>query len=367
MSNITEITMEDMPFHLEIALATKSSIIFHGPPGVGKSSGIFDFCQRKFDQGLFKSNKPIEIRLGQHDTTDFKFPDVQKRPNQESVLHWIVAEIFPRADRDGENGVLFLDEISSAPPSLQVIAYALLLDRRIPSTSYELPPGWLVVGAGNRDEDQAVTHRLSSALCNRVNHFSIKPDLGAFLKWAHANSIHPSVIQFLEEHPSHLYSYSRGDKAYPTPRSWAFASKALQALQSIQPPPTTKQVTEQMTSWLGNQVGQEFSVFLQHLQKLPKAEDILLNKVPLPTDPGTVLALNISIAAAVKKAPAKLAKAFLSLLLNNMNEELGADCLRRLLLDGRNNSDLLGALQREKALWSQVTTRYKAALAALAL
>ncbi|BBI63392.1 hypothetical protein HSBAA_46980 [Vreelandella sulfidaeris] len=68
---------------------------------------------------------------------------------------------------------------SAADRSLQVAAYELLLDRRL-GDLYTLPDGWLVMGAGNRAEDRAVSVPMSSALANRLMHLEIKADIEAW-------------------------------------------------------------------------------------------------------------------------------------------------------------------------------------------
>jgi MoxR-like ATPase len=44
--------------------------------------------------------------------------------------------------------ILFLDEITSAPPTVSAAAYQLILDRRL--GDYVVPEGWVIFAAGNR-------------------------------------------------------------------------------------------------------------------------------------------------------------------------------------------------------------------------
>ena len=57
---------------------------------------------------------------------------------------------------------LFLDELNACSQEVQKAFYSLILDRRI--GEYQLPAGTIVIGAGNRAEDAAITRPLSSAL-----------------------------------------------------------------------------------------------------------------------------------------------------------------------------------------------------------
>lgn len=362
---VTEITMDGLPFHLDIAFETKNPMFLHGPPGVGKSSGIYAFCEKKFNDGVFKSPEPIDIRLGNHDITDFKFPFVDR---EKEIVKWLVANIFPVESRDGSAGVLFLDELSSAPPQIQTLAYAILQDRKIPSTDYKLPPGWIVVAAGNRESDQAVVHKLSSALCNRVNHLNIKPDWTSFKAWGERNNIHPLVLQFLEaRHAEYLYKYTRGEKAYPTPRSWSNASDALKVLIKLGCP--MFRIQEQMVSWLGGEVGSSFTSFVDTFDKLPQAKDILEGKAPLPpiNEIDKLFFIGQTIASEVQKNPSKYAKAYLKLLITDLNEEIAVDSLRRTLSDDRSKTKVVEAFRKEASMFKQVVTKYSTALAQLGL
>jgi MoxR-like ATPase len=58
--------------------------------------------------------------------------------------------------------VLFLDEMNSAPPSVQSAAYQLILNRRI--GKYRLPDNVVMVAAGNRESDKGVTYRMPTPL-----------------------------------------------------------------------------------------------------------------------------------------------------------------------------------------------------------
>lgn len=368
MSNsptVQEITMESLPFHLEINYRTRNALFLHGPPGVGKSSGVYEFCLQKYDAGVFRSPHPVDIRLANHDITDFKFPLVDKK---EEVLKWIVADIFPREDRDGKHGIIFLDELSSAPPQIQTLAYALLQERRIPSTNYRLPEGWMVVAAGNRETDQAVVHKLSSALCNRVNHFDIRPDWPSFKNWAETHDVSPIIIQFLEgRHSDYLYKYTRGQKAYPTPRTWEKASDALKVLTTEKAP--LFRVREQMVSWLGEEAGSAISAFVDVCQKLPSAQSLLEGKTAMPniSEIDKLFVLGQTLSEEVQRNPNKYAQPYLTILLKELNEEIAVDSLRRSLSNDNTKAKVVAAFQKESKLFNQAVKKYGPALSSLGL
>ena len=121
---------------------------------------------------------------------------------------------------------LFLDELNAAAPDVQKAFYSLILDRRV--GSYELPPGSVVIGAGNRATDQALARPMASALVNRLVHVHLRAAPGDWLAWAAGNGIHPWVIEYLTQRPDHLWSLPpKTEEPFSTPRSWHMLSDLL--------------------------------------------------------------------------------------------------------------------------------------------
>lgn len=68
----------------------------------------------------------------------------------------------PRCLVQKEPFFLFLDELNACSLEVRKAFYSLILERR--SGEYHLPDGSIVVGAGNRMQDNAITRQLPSAL-----------------------------------------------------------------------------------------------------------------------------------------------------------------------------------------------------------
>lgn len=178
-----------------------------GPPGVGKSTVLREVAEQ---EGIGF----IDIRLAQREPVDLRGLPV---PDGEQV-RWLLSSDWPR-DPDSRGIVLF-DELTAADRTLQVAAYEILLDRRL-GDLYRVPPGWLLVGAGNRAGDRAVATTMSSALANRFCHLEIAPDLDAWVAWANAKGLDPVVSGFLRFRPTLFLDMSGSlDRGWPSPRSW---------------------------------------------------------------------------------------------------------------------------------------------------
>src|SRR5699024_1750387 len=85
--------------------------------------------------------------------------------------------------------VLFLDELNACTSAVQKDFYSLIHERRI--GVYYLPEGSIVLGAGNRAQDNAITRPMSSALVNRMFHVELTASPRLWLEWAAQHDIHP--------------------------------------------------------------------------------------------------------------------------------------------------------------------------------
>ena len=102
----------------------------------------------------------IDIRLSQMEPTDLR--GIPFRSGQ--LVEWSIPSVLPDAERHGPSGILFLDEITSAPPSVSAAAYQLILDRRL--GEYKVPDGWVIFAAGNRQGDRGVTYAMPAPLAS---------------------------------------------------------------------------------------------------------------------------------------------------------------------------------------------------------
>lgn len=188
-----------------------------GAPGTGKSSIVREIARRA---GL----PVLDIRASLLDPTDLRgIPAIQ-----DGAATWCPPSFLPQ--QKDPPGVLFLDEINAAPPLVQASLYQLVLDRRV--GEYQLPPGWWIVAAGNRQHDKAITFRMSSALTNRFVHLEIEPDVNDWRDWAIGKGLDPLVVSFIGVRPELLIQDPGNSAAYPTPRSWEMLSDVLRTFGS---------------------------------------------------------------------------------------------------------------------------------------
>ena len=194
------------------------SIMIWGAPGIGKSSIV---AQAAAAAGL----DFIDVRLSQLAPTDLRGLPVPQHASDGSAgtARWYPPEFLPRGGR----GVLFLDELNMASPSMQGVAQQLILDRRV--GSYALPDGWFVWAAGNRKEDRASVFDMPAPLANRFVHLEVAADLESFKAHAIAHGVSERVLAFLAFRPDLLHRMDPTRPAWPSPRSWFMADALMKA------------------------------------------------------------------------------------------------------------------------------------------
>lgn len=244
-----------------------------GSPGVGKSEVVKQTAQ-ELDLDL------IDIRAVLLDPVDLRgLPEVR-----DGLSFWAPPSFWPRNGK----GVLFLDELNAAPPLVQAACYQLVLDRKI--GEYCLPDGWIVIAAGNKETDRAVTSRMSSALASRFIHvLSFDVDMNDWITWGLANNIRPEILGFIRFRPGLLMAFDpqKNDKAFPCPRTWAYASRILDAK------PNQGIEFELLSGIIGQGAATEFIGFLRIYRDLPDPDLILKDpaKGEIPDDPAILYAL----------------------------------------------------------------------------
>jgi hypothetical protein len=197
----------------------KLPVFIWGAPGIGKSSIVKEIARKN---GL----EFIDLRLSLLDPTDLKGIPFFDEQNREGV--WAKPSFLPRED-DESQGILFLDEINTAPPAVQASAYQLILDRRV--GEYQLPEGWSIIAAGNRENDRGVVYRMPPPLANRFVHLEMEVDFEDWKHWAYSKGIDASIIAFLAFDKAMLFGFdpASNEKSFATPRSWEYVDTIIKS------------------------------------------------------------------------------------------------------------------------------------------
>lgn len=262
------ISTTELYTHIDTLINTDTPLFIHGSPGIGKSYIVADVAQKN-DLEL------VDVRLSQLDPVDLR--GVPAIKDEQTV--WMPPVFFPK-DPDSE-GILFLDELNSAPPSVQAAIYQLVLNRKM--GEYALPSGWRIICAGNRVSDRGVVFRLPTPLANRMVHLHVQARFDDFKLFALKEGLHPFVIGFLGFRPDLLSTEpvveDDANPAFATPRSYHMLSNILKTNTDI------GKIAPIIYGTIGYSGGIEFVSYVRVYEELPDIAAIYEGVYPeIPTD-----------------------------------------------------------------------------------
>lgn len=274
------------------------AILILGPSGVGKSESIHG-AVKEIGEYL---NDPdfgfIAKYLGTEDLVTLGgVPSVKNNETTRNIPDW-----FPKPNT---NGILLLDEITSAPNANQVVAYQIALDRNL--CGHQLPSGWMVVAAGNRASDRGVHFPLAGPLIARMTVIHVQSSIDGFLEYAIKKNVRQEVVAFIASRADMLnerdeninpdYDKIPQNEPFANQRSWvAAAQHYLDERPDIR--------LELLQGSVGKRAAIDFETFLRVYESMPSID--LIQKeplgVPVPPDTSTRWALAVGIAGRIDKA-----------------------------------------------------------------
>ena len=162
-----------------------------------------------------------------------------------------------------KNHIVFFDEMTNALPSIQGIAFNIVLDKEV-NGIWKLPDNARIVAAGNEMNDSLAANRLAEPLFNRFAHVYIETTVEKWLEWASKNNIHPAIYAYISYRKNEaLRSKYNGETPNADPRKWEMASNML--YKTGEP--------EMLRALLGQDITDEFIWFCK--QKVITLEDVL--------------------------------------------------------------------------------------------
>lgn len=240
-----------------------------GAPGVGKSEGIYQLANN-LSRRTGKRVVVTDVRLLLFSPVDLRGVPVSDK-NRE-FTNWLCPRIFCMDSSSDTLNILFLDELTAAPQSVQAAAYQICLDRCV--GEHKLPENCIVIAAGNRTTDRSVSYKMPKALCNRLMHFLIEPSYVEWKQWALDHQIDERIIGYLGFDGSKLcMEPENSDLAYPTPRSWSFVSRLIHNCND-----NLSNAHALISSCIGVDTALSFEEWCKVYRTLPKTQDILEGK-----------------------------------------------------------------------------------------
>ena len=287
-----------------LPLKTLPSVMLWGPPGVGKSQAIRQLA-KEIEASTGKRTVVTDVRLLLFNPIDLR--GIPTANQDKTAAIWLKPQIFQMDDGDEVVNILFLDEISAAPQSVQAAAYQITLDRVV--GEHKLPENCIVIAAGNRTTDKSVAFKMPKALANRLLHIEIEGSFQSWKEWAIRNGINDKVLGFLSFRQNYLMGFDSAldDLAFATPRSWEMVSNLLNHVSD-----DVEKMYSLIAGLVGTGVAVEFRTWAKVYKQLPEIAAIFEGKTPpLPSGTDAMYALVSAMTAYArehKDDPAQIEK-----------------------------------------------------------
>ena len=274
---INTLRFSDAAIIVDSCVEQKRPCFIWGAPGLGKSAMINGIADRRREKD--PAYQLLDIRASMLDPVDgMGVPEVRNGRTYFNPPGWLP---------DDGDGIIFLDELSNAPDSVQHMLLQLVLDRRL--GSYSLPDGWAIVAAGNRISDGTFSRKLSKALGSRfATHIELVVDLDDWCKWAIDAGVKPEFIAFLRLRPDLLHCFDPKDtgESFPCPRTWESASRMYGTIPERLELPY-------LTGTLGDGPATEVVAFLRTFREMPNLDAAMINPASFepPESPAMLYAI----------------------------------------------------------------------------
>ena len=269
-------------------------VMLWGAPGVGKSQGVKQIAS-EIEVRTGKKVSVTDVRLLLFNPIDLR--GIPTANADKTLAVWLKPQIFEMDASEEVINILFLDEISSAPQSVQAAAYQITLDRVV--GEHKLPDNCIVIAAGNRTTDKSVAYKMPKALANRLLHIEVEVSFDSWRQWAVANGINAMVIGYLDYRKDALMSFHAASEelAFATPRSWEMVSRILNCVSA-----DADRVYSLIAGLVGICEASEFRTWCGIYQDLPDIGDIFSGKAAgIPKSPDGLYALTSAMTAYAAK------------------------------------------------------------------
>jgi len=284
------VNLRELAEIIRMAIINKQSVIALGSPGVGKTEIM----------GAIALERGISILI--HDAPGLDPTDVRGVliPDKSGKSHFTKSALLPDPAKHGEDGILLIDEITSAMPSVQVAFHPLFHPQERRLGNDRLADGWIPMATGNYATDGAGAMGLLSALSDRANIINVVSDWKIWKEdYAIPKGLHPITIGLINFRNDLLNTFdkrAKGEKGkqFASERSHTQVSKILYYAETHEI--SASALYAGVSGYVGEGVASEYMAFRKLYLDLPNPIDILVKgKNIIPDEPSVLYALCSSI------------------------------------------------------------------------
>ena len=250
--NFEKLTEEDI---IKGAIESNISVFLHGRSSEGKSARV-----KQIDPDC----TIIYLRNTTPDSLNGKSVYNSKTNEMIDIKpSWLVKLEEKCLNESDKLHILFFDELTNALPSIQGMAFNIVLDKEV-NGKWKLPDNVRIVAAGNELDDSLSANKLAEPLFNRFAHVYIKTTAENWLNWANENNIHPAIYAYISYKGEEvLRSKYNGETPNADPRKWEMASNMLYKNNN----------PEMLRALIGEELTKDFIRFCS--QKVITLEDVI--------------------------------------------------------------------------------------------
>lgn len=237
------------PYLIAIPVMARIPVFLWGPPGIGKTERVAQVAEAM--------RRTLVTRIvSLYDPTEFT--GLTHIPPGAEETKKFVPEWAVKLNKEPK-GIVFLDELSTAVPSLQGALLRLILEGAM--EDFKFHPGVSFVAAGNASSHATGVYDLTPQMANRFCHIEMVASIKEWEEWvmgistvsiipelsenwtAHIPKHKALILSFLKTRPSLLHKLpvvkngmvasSQAGKAWESPRSWTMAATLAAVVESI--------------------------------------------------------------------------------------------------------------------------------------
>ena len=230
---ITAYLIKDEFGDYKISIEHQRPVFLLGAPGIGKTAIMEQIAQETglnlISYSMAHQTRESAMGLPNIVTRNYIGKDEQV---SEYTMSEIIANIYNTMEDTGiREGILFLDEIncvstSLAPIMLQFLQYKIF-------GLHQIPPGWVIVTAGNPPEYNRSVVEFDMATWDRFKRVDCEAVLSIWMEYAYYAGVHPCIMTYLKLYPDHYYLVHPDVKEIVTSRAWEDLSEMMQLYEEL--------------------------------------------------------------------------------------------------------------------------------------
>lgn len=212
-----------------IPIEKQRPVFLMGPPGIGKTA-IMEQIAEELGVGLVSYSMTHHTRQSALGLPFIVTKNYGGRDYEvsEYTMSEIIASVYDMIEETGiKEGILFLDEINCVSETLAP-AMLLFLQYKV-FGRHTVPPGWIVVTAGNPPEYNNSVREFDIVTWDRLKRVNVEPDYAVWKEYAYKKGVHPSILTYLDIKKNNFYKIETtvDGKSFVTARGWSDLSDMI--------------------------------------------------------------------------------------------------------------------------------------------